>query len=77
MPFLVSDTSVIIDLDRGGLLQAAFGIGDDLAVPDLLFERELRDLGDRLRGFGIHVVSLDGAEGGLLVFSAISDGTQS
>lgn len=63
MPFLVSDTSVIIDLDRGDLLEAAFQLGDSLAVPDLLFERELDvEFGDRLRRLGIVIESLDGHE---------------
>lgn len=63
MPFLVSDTSVIIDLDRGDLLEAAFAIGDDFVVPDLLFERELdAEFGARLIALGIRVESLDGRE---------------
>lgn len=63
MPFLVSDTSVIIDLDRGDLLDAAFQIDDTLVVPDLLFVRELDvDFGDRLRALGIIVETLDSAE---------------
>lgn len=63
MPFLVSDTSVIIDLDRGDLLEAAFALGDSLVVPDLLFQRELdADFGDRLRELGIVIESLSGAE---------------
>ena len=39
---LVSDTSVLIDLERGGLLDAVFGPPFQVAVPDLLYERELR-----------------------------------
>ena len=63
MPFLVSDTSVIIDLDRGDLLEAAFELDDTLVVPDLLFERELdADFGQRLRALGIIIESLDGHE---------------
>lgn len=63
MPFLVSDTSVIIDLDRGDLLDAALGLDDTFVVPDLLFERELdEDFGERLRGLGIVIESLDGVE---------------
>lgn len=63
MPFLVSDTSVIIDLDRGDLLEAAFKLDDSLIVPDLLFERELdADFGERLRALGIVIESLDGSE---------------
>lgn len=63
MPFLVSDTSVIIDLDRGDLLEAAFKLDDNLVVPDLLFERELdANFGERLRSLGIVIESLDGNE---------------
>ncbi len=39
---LVSDTSVLIDLHRGDLLEAALGLPHEFAVPDLLFDRELR-----------------------------------
>jgi len=63
MPLLVSDTSVIIDLDRGDLLEAAFALPDALVVPDLLFERELdAEFGDRLRALGVVIESLTGAE---------------
>jgi len=41
MSVLVSDTSVLIDLERGNLLEAVFSSSIELAVPDLLFEREL------------------------------------
>jgi hypothetical protein len=40
---LVSDTSVLVDLERGQLLEVALRLPYDFAVPDLLFERELRD----------------------------------
>lgn len=63
MPFLVSDTSVIIDLDRGDLLEAAFKLDDSVVVPDLLFERELdAEFGARLRALGIMIESLNGNE---------------
>ena len=39
---LVSDTSVLVDLQRGHLLETALRLPYDFAVPDLLFERELR-----------------------------------
>lgn len=38
---LVSDTSVLIDLDRGGILAALFQLPFEVGVPDLLFQREL------------------------------------
>jgi predicted nucleic acid-binding protein len=39
---LVSDTSVLVDLQRGGVLETALRLPYEFAVPDLLFERELR-----------------------------------
>ena len=39
---LVSDTSVLVDLQRGGVLEIALRLPYEFAVPDLLFERELR-----------------------------------
>lgn len=59
MAVLVSDTSIIIDLDRGELLEAAFALDEDFAVPDLLFARELDgDLGARLQELGLIVEQL-------------------
>jgi predicted nucleic acid-binding protein len=59
---LVSDTSVLIDLQRGGVLQIALRLPHDFAVPDLLFERELRKWkGPALEG-RIRVLALE-AEG--------------
>jgi hypothetical protein len=39
---LVSDTSVLIDLERGSLLQAIFALPHAIAVPDVLYHRELQ-----------------------------------
>jgi len=36
---LVSDTSVLIDLERGGLLEAVFTLAHEFAVPDVLYDR--------------------------------------
>ena len=41
MIILVSDTSVLIDLERGALLESAFSCGLTMVVPDLLYAREL------------------------------------
>ena len=45
MKVLVSDTSVLIDLDRGSLVEPAFRLPFAFAVPDLLYERELKTHG--------------------------------
>lgn len=63
MVVLVSDTSVIIDLDRGALIEDLFRLPYEFAVPDLLFERELRGpLGDRMVALGLRVEELTSQE---------------
>ena len=60
MIILVSDTSVLIDLERGGLLEQAFACGLTMVVPDLLYARELEtDNGPLLRKLGLGVVALN------------------
>jgi hypothetical protein len=61
MRVLVSDTSVLVDLERGSLLEASFRLPFQFAVPDLLYERELKGYGgDELIRFGLAVEELDG-----------------
>lgn len=56
---LVSDTSVLVDLQRGGVLEIALRLPYEFAVPDLLFGRELRAWdGPALEG-QITVLTLD------------------
>lgn len=63
MSVLVSDTSVLIDLERAQLLEHMFLLPFEFAVPDLLYERELKGaLGDRLMGLGLRVEILSAAE---------------
>jgi hypothetical protein len=59
MHFLVSDTSVLIDLGRGTLLEAVFRLQDAFVVPDLLYEQELKsEEGPRLQQLGLRVEPL-------------------
>ena len=61
MSVLVSDTSVLIDLERGSFIHAVFRLPFRLVVPDLLYERELkRHGGPALRKLGLRVAALDG-----------------
>ena len=61
MRVLVSDTSVLIDLERGLLLDSALRLPFAFAVPDLLYERELKDFGgDHLLRLGLTIEVLDG-----------------
>ena len=65
---LVSDTSVLIDLERGGLLEAIFALPHQFAVPDVLYEREMRgDWGEALVKLGLRVeeVSKEGVASAL------------
>lgn len=63
MIILVSDTSILIDLERGGLLEPAFTCGLTMVVPDLLYQRELEDHNGRLlRELGLGVVALTSHE---------------
>ena len=58
---LVSDTSVLIDLRRGSLLEASFCLAFRFVVPDLLYERELKNWGgEDLIRLGLVVEQLDG-----------------
>lgn len=63
MPVLVSDTSVLIDLERGQLLEEMFRLSFEFAVPDLLYARELTGpLGEQLVALGLRVEVLTPAE---------------
>ena len=58
---VVSDSSVLIDLERGCLFDAAFALPLDFCVPDLLYRRELEPYGGRqLVDKGLRVLELDG-----------------
>lgn len=58
---LVSDTSVIVDLGRGGILNAIFQLPYDIGVPDVLYDAELKDWeGPALVVLGLKILVLDG-----------------
>ena len=63
MQILVSDSSVLIEFSKRNLLDRMFELSFQFAVPDLLFNEELIDLGryDRqdLIGLGLRVEALD------------------
>lgn len=63
MRILVSDTSVLVDLERGGFLEAVFRLPYEFVVPDLLYRRELENYGgDMLMARGLRVEELDDKE---------------
>ena len=68
MEIMVADTSVLIDLERGGFIEKCFDLPYRFTVPDLLYRNELAGrkygpgLGERLLGLGLKVEELDGDE---------------
>lgn len=63
MIILVSDTSVLVDLSIGQLLEPTFASGLTLAVPDILYAAELASRnGAYLQKLGLGVLTLSDAE---------------
>lgn len=57
---LISDANIIIDMKTGGLLRLMFRFDATFAVPDLLFEEELRAEDPELPGLGLKLLELHG-----------------
>ena len=63
MDVLVSDTSVIIDLERAEIIEHVFALPYRFIVPDALYEQELKGYGgERLIAKGLQVRALTGAQ---------------
>lgn len=63
MDVLVSDTSVVIDLERAEILDYVFALPYRFVVPDALYEQELKDYGgERLIAKGLQVRTLTGEQ---------------
>ncbi len=63
MDVLVSDASVIIDLERAGVIEHVFALPYRFIVPDALYEQELKDYGGaRLVAKGLQVRTLTGEQ---------------
>ena len=61
MPLLISDANIFIDFDEGGILERLFDLEVTIAVPDLLFEDELREQYAHLLDLGLQMIELDAA----------------
>lgn len=57
---LISDANILIDMDVGGLLETMFELEFDFAVPDVLFEEELKTRHPELPGLGLGIMELTG-----------------
>ncbi|MEX2198928.1 MAG: hypothetical protein WD886_08960 [Burkholderiales bacterium] len=63
MDVLVSDTSVVIDLERAGLIEQVFALPYRFVVPDALYEQEMKEFGGpRLVELGLQVRVLTGEQ---------------
>jgi hypothetical protein len=63
MKVLVSDTSVLVDLERGALVESCFRLPFEFAVPDLLYQRELEPhSGPDLVKLGLRIEALTSQE---------------
>lgn len=63
MPILVSDSSVLIDIERCQLLHQVFALNAQFVVPDVLFDRELRGQeGTLCLELGLQVATLTSEE---------------
>ena len=73
MDVMVADTSVLIDLERGRLLEQSFALPFKFKVPDLLYGNELANrkegptFGEHLLRLGLQLVELNGDEVGRAV----------
>ena len=76
MRVVVSDSSVLIDLERGTLFEAAFSLPLVFCVPDILYRRELEPYGgQQLIEQGLRILELD-ADGAALAeryYRSVSD----
>jgi predicted nucleic acid-binding protein len=66
MRIIVSDSSIIIDLAKGELIEPALALPYEFVIPDALFENELIDLGRYrkadLPGLGLNIQELTPGE---------------
>ncbi len=63
MDVLVSDTSVVIDLERAQIIEHVFALPYGFIVPDALYVQELRDYGgERLIARGLQARTLTGEQ---------------
>ncbi|MFK5949139.1 MAG: PIN domain-containing protein [Methylococcales bacterium] len=58
MKLLVSDANIFIDMDVAGIIRLMFQLQDEIAVPDILYEEELREHHPDLPGYGLRILPI-------------------
>ena len=61
MLLLISDANILIDMEDGSLIPVIFQLPYEIAVPDILFELELRERHSHLLQAGLKVKNLSPA----------------
>ncbi len=61
MLLLISDANILIDMEDGNLIPVIFQLPYEIAVPDILFELELRERHSHLLQAGLKIKSLNSA----------------
>jgi predicted nucleic acid-binding protein len=59
MLFIISDASILIDIECGELTSAMFSLPWQFAVPDVLFVEELEERHGHLKQFGLISKTMD------------------
>ena len=92
MLLLISDANILIDMEAGALMGTLFQLPMQFGIPDLLYYEEIEPGSPGLENLGLQIMEVSGdfvayaqqlpaqhnhLLRGLLVFSAISDGTKS
>lgn len=67
MQLLVSDANIPIDIEHGNLTSSMFSMKIVFAVPDVLFEKELKARHSHLLDFGLKIKSLSDEVDKLLI----------
>jgi len=55
---LISDANILIDMEKGGITRQMFQLDAVFAVPDLLYEEELREAHPHLLALGLRTLEL-------------------
>lgn len=58
MALIVSDANIFIDMEVAGLTRTMFSLPEVFAVPDILYEEELREHHGELPGYGLRILTL-------------------
>lgn len=59
MKLLISDANIFIDMDVAGIVRLMFQLAEEIAVPNVLYEEELREHHSDLPGYGLRILDVN------------------